>query len=74
MNFLGNPPGGADGPPLWANPVLFEAVRPSFGAKLHYVSGFSEQAHGWAKKFIRTSEQGLCKRLRFKLMIVLVDE
>ena len=30
MNFLGNPPGGADGPPLWANPVLFEAVRPSF--------------------------------------------
>jgi hypothetical protein len=31
------------------------------------VLGFSEQAHGWAKKLIPTSEKGLCKGLKGQL-------
>jgi hypothetical protein len=35
---------------------------------LRSVSGFSEQAHGWVKKFIPRSEEGLCKGLIIRLI------
>ena len=34
------------------------------GTPLRSVSGFSEQARRWVKKFIQTSEKGLCKGLK----------
>ena len=58
----------------WANPELFEALRPSMSARvapdglnrgtpLRSVLGFSEPAHGWVSKLIGTSEKGFCKGL-----------
>jgi len=60
------------GPRKWANPKLSEALRPSLSAKvapdglnrgtpLRSVFGFGEQARGWVKRLMGTTEKRLCK-------------
>lgn len=46
------PLGEVNGPLQRANPVLFEAVRPSLALTLHCVPRFSEQALRRVKKFM----------------------